>query len=125
MTVYVDNMEAAFGRMKMCHCWADTREELLAMMDTIGVKRKWFQRPDGAAPFGMKASWEHFDIAQTKRALAIQHGAVEVSMFVMAVHANRQQFIANCKLQHWRRAEISLRMMCLAHEAVKRRENGE
>ena len=44
MTVYVDNMQAPFGRMKMCHMVADTSEELLAMADKIGVQRKWLQK---------------------------------------------------------------------------------
>ena len=43
MSVYVDDMEAAFGRMKMCHMIADTPQELLAMVDRIGVQRKWIQ----------------------------------------------------------------------------------
>jgi hypothetical protein len=122
MSVYVDNMEAPFGRMKMCHCWADTRAELLAMMDVIGVQRKWFQRPDGAANFGMSASWEHFDIALTKRALAVQHGAIEVDMFTMAEHAERQKFIAAVNAGHWRRAEGALRMMCKAAEVRRKRQ---
>lgn len=41
MTVYVDDVEHVFGRMKMCHMWADTLDELLAMADRIGVDRKW------------------------------------------------------------------------------------
>lgn len=117
MTVYVDNMQASFGRMKMCHCWADDRQELLEMMDVIGVQRKWFQRPNGDCEFGMDASWEHFDIAQTKRTLAIRNGAVEVSMFVMAEHANRQNFVKACNRNQWERAFRALRMICLAHNS--------
>lgn len=124
MTVYVDSMNAPFGRMKMCHCWADTRAELLAMMDTIGVKRKWFQRPDGAANFGMSASWEHFDIAMSKRALAVQHGAVEVDMFTMAEHAERQKFLAAVAAGQMRRAQGALTMMCKA-SAMKRKRRDD
>ncbi|NKF21561.1 DUF4031 domain-containing protein [Solimonas marina] len=72
MTVYVDNMKAAFGRMVMCHMAADTTEELLAMADQIGVARKWIQRAG--------TCYEHFDICMSKRALAVQAGAVECSM---------------------------------------------
>lgn len=123
MTVYVDDMQAAFGRMKMCHCWADTREELFAMMDRIGVQRKWFQRPDGDCEFGMPASWEHFDIAQTKRALAVRYGAVETCMFTMAEHANRQTFIKAVGRGDFNRAFYSLRMMCMA-QGSRMRRNG-
>lgn len=66
MTVYVDNMRAAYGRLIMCHMIADTAEELHAMADRIGVARRWHQG-------------DHYDIALTKRALAIQAGAVEIT----------------------------------------------
>ena len=72
MTVYVDDMRAPFGRMKMCHMGADTLDELLAMADRIGVARKWLQQPP-------KASWVHFDIALSKRLLAVKAGAVSIS----------------------------------------------
>ena len=72
MTVYVDDMRAPFGRMVMCHMTADTTDELLAMADRIGVARRWLQHP---------GTWqEHFDIALSKRALALRYGAVEESM---------------------------------------------
>lgn len=72
MTVYVDNMRAQLGRMVMCHMLADTTDELLAMADKIGVNRKWIQSPGTPR--------EHFDIALTKRAEAVKHGAVEITM---------------------------------------------
>ncbi|TIO63050.1 MAG: DUF4031 domain-containing protein [Mesorhizobium sp.] len=72
MAVYVDNMRAAFGRMKMCHMIADSRDELIAMADKIGVDRKWLQKAG--------TPQEHFDIALSKRALVVAAGAVEVSM---------------------------------------------
>jgi hypothetical protein len=67
MSVYVDDMQAPYGRMKMCHMLADTTGELLAMADRIGVQRKWIQSAG--------THREHFDIALSKRALAIQYGA--------------------------------------------------
>lgn len=69
MSVYVDDTEAPFGRMKMCHMYADSHEELVAMADTIGVARKWIQYPRHPVK-------EHFDIALTKRKLALLNGAI-------------------------------------------------
>lgn len=54
----------------MCHMLADTLEELHKMADTIGINRKWFQS---------KASTPHYDICKSKRIIAINHGAIEVS----------------------------------------------
>lgn len=82
MAVYVDNMQASFGRMIMCHMWADSLEELLAMADQIGVSRRWLQQPP-------KASWVHFDVAKSKRALAIHYGAIETDQFGPSEHTAR------------------------------------
>ena len=75
MTVYVDNMHllpmGRRGRMKMCHMIADSSEELLAMADRIGVARRWLQYAGTPR--------EHFDIAMTKRSLAVEAGAVEIT----------------------------------------------
>lgn len=71
MTVYVDDMRAPFGGMLMCHLIADTRLELLLMADRIGVNRKWIQHGGTAQ--------EHFDIALTKRKLAVEKGAREIT----------------------------------------------
>lgn len=73
MTVYVDDMQAPYGRMKMCHMLADTDEELHAMAARIGVARKWWQSP-------LKTSGSHYDIALSKRALAVEYGAKEITM---------------------------------------------
>ena len=64
MSVYVDDMRAPFGRMIMCHMVADTEDELHEMADTIGVARRWYQG-------------DHYDIALSKRALAVKAGAIE------------------------------------------------
>lgn len=72
MAVYVDNMKAVYGRMKMCHMIADSTDELLAMADAIGVARKWIQKAN--------THHEHFDICLNKRAEAVKAGAIEISM---------------------------------------------
>jgi len=81
MAVYVDDMYkypewGQFGRMIMSHMVADTREELLATVDKIGVQRKWIQERDTPR--------EHFDICVAKRKLAIQFGAIEIGMRELA-----------------------------------------
>ncbi len=76
MTVYVDPARWPFGRMIMCHMWADTADELFAMADKIGVNLKWFQ-----APVKQGWLWMHFDVCQEKRALAIGFGAVETDSY--------------------------------------------
>ncbi len=72
MAVYVDDMRANLGRMVMCHMIADTLEELHAMADKIGVQRKWYQGPP-------KTRHEHYDIALSKRSLAVANGAIEIT----------------------------------------------
>ena len=82
MTAYVDNVRHRYGNMIMCHLWADTLEELLAMVDKIGVQRKWLQQPP-------KASWIHFDIALSKKALALASGAVLTDKYGPIEHVAR------------------------------------
>lgn len=83
MSVYVDDMEAAFGRMKMCHMVADSTAELLAMVDRIGVARKWIQAEG--------TNREHFDIALSKRAEAVKAGAVEITMRQLAMRTRHRE----------------------------------
>lgn len=66
MTVYVDNYRAKFGRMVMCHMAADTLDELHEMAEKIGMKRSWFQG-------------DHYDLSLSRRKLAIQYGAKEIT----------------------------------------------
>lgn len=82
MTVYVDDVRHHFGHMVMCHMWADSVDELLAMADKIGVQRKWLQQPP-------KASWVHFDVAMSKKALAIAAGAVLTDKYGPSEHTAR------------------------------------
>ena len=76
MSVYVDNFNAKFGRMTMCHLIADTQTELFEMVDKIGVQRKWVQ--DYMQPR------EHFDICLSKKKKAIELGAIEINMRELA-----------------------------------------
>jgi hypothetical protein len=66
MTVFVDSMRASFGRLVLCHMIADGEAELHAMADAIGVSRRWYQG-------------DHYDVALSKRKLAIGLGAVEIT----------------------------------------------
>lgn len=90
MSVYVDDVRHPYGKMIMCHLWADTLDELLAMVDTIGVNRKWIQG-HAELSFGhhRRASWVHFDIALSKKHLAIAHGAILTDRYGPLVHTRR------------------------------------
>lgn len=71
MTVYVDDMRAEFRGMIMCHMTADSDEELLEMAKKLGLKPAWHQYP---------GTWKsHFDIALSKRKLAISFGAKQIT----------------------------------------------
>ncbi len=78
MTVYVDDMRARLGRMTMCHMVADTEAELHEMASKIGVARKWYQGPP-------KTRTPHYDIALSKRAMAVELGAREITTREAAV----------------------------------------
>lgn len=95
MTVYVDDVELPYGRMLMCHMWADTLDELLEMADIIGVNRGWMQSPP-------KASWIHFDIAKAKKAIALENGAVLTDRLGPSYHATPRlrQTIARARKQN-------------------------
>ena len=114
MSVYVDDMKAGFGNMVMCHMWADTDAELLAMADKIGVQRKWIQgHPELSFGKHRKASWVHFDIAMSKRALAVKAGAIETDRFGPVIHAAKlalreAETIGNAKLAASARDNLAL-----------------
>lgn len=79
--VYVDEPIWPFRGMMMCHMIADDVETLHAMAAKIGIARRWFQDPE-------RHRYPHYDIAKTKRALAVKYGAVEIDKF---------QFVAKAK----------------------------
>lgn len=65
MTVYVDAERNPFGRMIMCHMFADTAEELHAMAAAIGLRRDWYQ----------PTSFPHYDVSLARKARAVALGA--------------------------------------------------
>jgi hypothetical protein len=72
MTVYVDDAFIPFYRgMKMCHLLADSDDELHAIAAAIGMRREWHQN-------GMSGS--HYDVGVGKRTLALQNGAVPITV---------------------------------------------
>jgi len=90
MAVYVDSFNAPFRNMIMCHMIADSTEELLAMVDRIGVKRKWIQYAG--------TYQEHFDICLSKKDKALQNGAVEITareLAAMVSNRNKSPKIPN------------------------------
>lgn len=98
MTVYVDMAENEFGRMKMCHMLADTPDELFEMADKIGVARKWYQGFN-------KASCPHFDIAKSKRALALANGAIIIERKeLVALMKKIRQVALLCKMANLKHA---------------------
>lgn len=73
MSVYVDKTAIGYGRMIMCHGRRHSRGAARdGQPDRRGVARRWFQDPKT-----MKVSTPHYDIAKSKRALAIAAGAIE------------------------------------------------
>lgn len=75
MTVYVDDamIQARVGRLdaKWSHLTADTKAELHAFAESIGLRRAWFQDKPGGR-------W-HYDVTESLRAKAVIRGAVEIA----------------------------------------------
>jgi flavin-dependent dehydrogenase len=90
MAVYVDNMMAKFGRMIMSHMLADSDEELHAMADRIGVARKWHQKAG--------TYHSHYDIALSKRKLAIHFGAKEITRAELGAILRRKHEAAQVEI---------------------------
>jgi len=82
MSVYIDRVNLSYGSMVMCHMIADSLDELHAMAQRLGLKRAWFQEPP-------KASFPHYDVAQSKKALALKLGAIECDRVTFCAHMRR------------------------------------
>ena len=96
MSVYVDDVRHRFGRMIMCHLWADSLDELLAAVDAIGVQRKWIQGyPTLSFGKHRNASWVHFDISLTMKDRAIARGAILTDKYGPVEHTSRLQMLSD------------------------------
>ena len=81
MSVYVDALfpcsrNAHWRYDSACHLFGDTDEEVLEFGRIIGLKASWFQRKQGRL--------NHFDLNETKRAEAIEAGAIQCSQEFIA-----------------------------------------
>lgn len=124
MSVYVDDMRAPFGNMVMCHMWADSDDELLAMADRIRVQRKWIQgHPVLSFGSHRNASWVHFDIALSKRALAVKLGAIETDRFGPAIHTAKLRLAAAISAEN-EEAIRAARERLASYEAIRVRHHG-
>lgn len=67
MAVYVDNVRIPWRGKEWCHLLADSLDELHLFAEGLGLRRAWFQR---------SASYPHYDITVSVRAMAIRSGAI-------------------------------------------------
>ena len=89
MAVYVDDIgiPARVGGLsgRWSHLIADSQEELYEFAARLGLRRAWFQdptvngKPTPVKPGTRAAENWHYDVTASKRALAIEPGAVAVS----------------------------------------------
>jgi hypothetical protein len=67
--VYVDQAIWPWKGKKWCHLFSDSVEELHSFAEKMGLQREWFQ--DKRVP--------HYDLTESKRAIALKHGAMEAT----------------------------------------------
>lgn len=87
--VYVDEIQhyptCILPHKYWCHLTADSREELHAFAEKLGLKFAWFQA---------KSSVPHYDLTPNKRDLALKMGAVVMSAKDQA-RKRRQEYYDN------------------------------
>jgi hypothetical protein len=114
MTVYVDDVRHKFRHMTMCHMWADTLDELLAMARRIGVQPKWLQQPP-------KASWVHFDVSIGKKDLARKYGAVLTDKYGPLEHLAKLD-VASGDCERLRRGVLKLEQIDICRKLPRAAE---
>lgn len=78
MSVYVGVPMWPYRNWIMCHMVADTEEELDAMAAKIGLRLSWKQENEERKK-GTVGALVHYDIAESKRRLAIKAGAIALN----------------------------------------------
>jgi Protein of unknown function (DUF4031) len=86
MACYVDSVrdypDAGLRHTRFCHLLADTREELHAMADALGVPQRYFQ----------DHPWRwHHDLPEPLRARAVALGAKEITMHEVGALLKRRK----------------------------------
>lgn len=90
MAVYVDPLHWQYGRLQVCHLWADDLPDLLSTADAVGVPRRLLRgHPALSVPFFRTAAWVHFQIGAAARRQAVHIGALETDTFGPEVHRLR------------------------------------
>jgi hypothetical protein len=89
MAVYVDDFHtpARVGGLtaRWSHLIADSRDELHAFAERLGLRREWFQdpvingKPPRPQPGSRAAEGWHYDVTESKRREALQLGAKAIS----------------------------------------------
>lgn len=87
MGVYVDPLwrcirSRRWPHAEACHLVADTREELHAFAERLGLRPEWFQR-DSRLP--------HYDLTRGKRFQALRLGAQEISHKELAARVQAER----------------------------------
>jgi hypothetical protein len=98
----------------MCHMIADSDEELHAMADAIGVSRRWHQAPPKHD--------SHYDIALSKKALAVAAGAQPITLRVLAAMNFRRRVTGQLgspgEAMNWLHAQFDTQSRTRADQAA-------
>lgn len=88
--IYVDTPRWKYRGQLWCHMAADNLDELHAFAERLGCRRAWFQCPP-------KVWYPHYDLAPSRRILAVELGATEVDTRIIVAKTKllRQEFLCN------------------------------
>lgn len=94
MSVYVDALvpclrNASWKYDNSCHLFGDTDEEVIEFGKKIGLKEHWYQRK--------RHGLSHFDLNDSKRAMAVNAGAIQVSREFVFERIRRVRGVFSCE----------------------------